>query len=383
MAVNPVLQTEQATLAPELVIARRHTSIIPETIGLLSCQKVIDLETQTEVHIVQVNDPLITSVEHEANRQHVKEVELEGIVEVQEYTAEFGPLDKFKFKEIGDEQKDNPQNSPFTTARYLFSKDTKPGLYAWYKSRGSARALYPLQNPYFGELPDGTPITDQESEYIAHVTDADGIRGRAAIMVDVVTEHLEKSSKKNPKLLSIACGAAVPVIQLSQHLIDRGINPELTLLDNDVDTLNFGRTLLEEANLLNNSTIHEEDVLGGFVRKAITENPRLGEILKGQKFDTVDILGFLEYLPPRMSANLIKNSFSLLEDNGIIVLGNMRDTHPAIDFHHGIVRWPGVQQRSLKDIIQIINQAEIPSSASVDFYQASDGVYNVAVIKNN
>jgi hypothetical protein len=75
----------------------------------------------------------------------------------------------------------------------------------------------------------------------------------------------------------------------------------------------------------------------------------------------------------------LETAYSLLKPGGVLVLGNMRDTHPQLDFTTKVVRWPYIRPRSLDRVMDIVKKAGI-NPKNVTLYQAGDNVYTVAAI---
>ncbi len=268
----------------------------------------------------------------------------------------------------------------------LFAKSEV--LETWRQSMPTAEALYPLQQPHRKKLADGTVFDEVAERYFPHALDGVGIRSRAAIMSHVMYEHFKKhkTTKTHPlKWASLACGAAIPVFDAASQLINDGKHISLLLADIDPKALVFAKKLaVEDYDIHQHITLKKSNILRlKRLRRRIGENSQ----------DAIDILGFFEYIPANRwryrkykvkmmmpgAIEFLETAYSLLKPGGLLVLGNMRDTHPQLVFTTQIVRWPYIRPRSLERVMDIITQAGIQPE-NVKLYQAGDNVYTVAAI---
>src|SRR5690606_11985052 len=101
-------------------------------------------------------------------------------------------------------------------------------------------------------------------------------------------------------------------------------------------------------------------------------------------FDAVDAVGIFEYLKrpdrefvynqvvrtPIMLAGadtFMRNAYELVKPGGILVIGNMLDTHPQLDFTMGVIQWPHIQPRAVRGMTHIMNAVGI--DGEVDVYK--------------
>jgi hypothetical protein len=113
----------------------------------------------------------------------------------------------------------------------------------------------------------------------------------------------------------------------------------------------------------------------------------------------VEILGLFEYLKPedwhyRYQKVFIKGkkklagaksflaaAFSYVAPGGSLILGNMLNSHPHLDFTLHVVEWPHIQPRSIDEVVEIIQGSGIGSNEyGLDIYVPDDGVYAVYVL---
>ena len=268
----------------------------------------------------------------------------------------------------------------------LFSQSSV--LEKWRQSMPTAEALYPLQKPHHKKLADGTLFDEAAERYFPHALDGVGLRSRACIMSHVMYEHFKgrKTSTTHPlKWASLACGAAIPVFDAASQLLSEGKHISLLLADIDPKALQFAKKLaVEDYDIHKHITLKKSNIL---------RLKRLQRRVGKNSQDAIDILGFFEYIPANKwpyrkykmkimmpgAIEFLRTAYSLLKPGGLLVLGNMRDSHPQLVFTTQIVRWPYIRPRSLERVMDIITQAGIQPE-HVTLYQAGDNVYTVAAI---
>ena len=290
-------------------------------------------------------------------------------------------MEKYK-KKRGDDYKHREANH---ITESFFSQS--PVIDKWRKSMPTAAALYPLQKPEKKKLADGTVFDEVAERYFPHALDGVGLRSRASIMSHVMYEHFKDhdTSKEHLKWASLASGAAIPVFDAASRLLSEGKHVDMFLADIDTTALAFAKKLAEDE-----YDVHEKITVA---KDNILRLKKLRRRIGVESQDAIDILGFFEYIPANTwkyrkhkfrfnkpgAIELLETAYSLLKPGGLLVLGNMRDTHPQLTFTTQIVRWPYIRPRSLERLMDIIGQAGIQPE-DVTLYQAGDNVYTVAAI---
>jgi hypothetical protein len=262
-----------------------------------------------------------------------------------------------------------------------FDTDYTP---TWREHVPSARALWPLQHPQAMAVAfDGAaPTSEVDRLFFAHVLDAVGIRSRAAVMSAALMTWM--GGAENLRWLSLASGAAVPVVAAAQRLISTGVGVKVDLFDLDEEALRLASNLAVEAGI------------EGFVDSRVTNLFDLDDLARKAAenggYDVVDILGFFEYLPdidhessngfaiPSASA-FLRRAMDLMNPGGMLVLSNMLTTHPQLDFVLRVVQWPYIRPRSLESLLGLIRRAGVDDD-QVTLLLPDDGVYAVALIQS-
>ncbi|HEX5143433.1 MAG TPA: class I SAM-dependent methyltransferase [Mycobacterium sp.] len=278
---------------------------------------------------------------------------------------------------VGDDAVKSLQpNNPM--ASWLFG--AAPGLRLWREQLvPAAIALTPLYEPETGHLPTGEPVDSKTREYFMHAYDAIGVRARAAIMSDMAGGHVGPDAGVT-KWTSIACGAAIPVLDAFRKHTSGRI--ELSLVDIDQTALEHARKHALQRGLV--EAVHFR-LLRRNVIKDLMIGDRLVAELGPESQDLVDMLGIFEYIDEdfagfKSAAAFLANAFRMVKPGGALVAANMLDSHPHLQFIQRAIGWPRVFPRSLGQIRSIIIGAGI-DPAWVRLRIAEDGIYAVFEIK--
>lgn len=238
-----------------------------------------------------------------------------------------------------------------------------------------AVALYPIQRPFEERLPSGGVIEEEARRFFIDTRDSIGIRMRARVMSDLAKNHV--STDSSTQWVSLASGAALPVIDAVSHVRNNGgAEIRVDLVDWDASALGFAKQLVqhEHGDEHTNFYTHQSNLM-----KSIVATNQLVEQFGAEKANMVDALGIFEYFNNRSAARFIKHAYELVRPGGALVAANMRDTHPQFRFNQKAVGWPRLYPRSLDTLEALIKQADIPLS-NVRFVQANDEVYTVMEI---
>lgn len=258
-----------------------------------------------------------------------------------------------------------------------------PGA-AWQSKIPSASSLADLSDPLsLITIADNKgqyyPIDYITQQWLSLCTDAVSIRNRSSIMSSIVQDFVKNSRTNHEKLnwLSVACGTALPVIKASLAL---DIDPNLMLVDIDSRAMSETRKLAAEMGF--KGTIDFTKRLNIFSKERMERLKK--ELDEGNKLPTLlDLMGIFEYTGENLGINpatFLRSNYDLLENNGILIFGQMRDDRPLQDFTMGVIGWPYIHMRSPIDFMKIINEAKIPTDNTTIFLP-NDGVYMVGVIQ--
>lgn len=271
------------------------------------------------------------------------------------------------------------------------------GVEHWLDLVPTAAALHPIYNPDSNELPGGQPMTEDLRHWLGNLLDGIGIRSRAEVVRMVMSDEVLRRGGGG-QWLSLACGAAQPVFRALERVRDYGMTmPKAVLADYDKRILSLASsyarsaglseyTRLQRMNVLNANGLTAPSLMDPFAR-ALGSRQKL----QAGSYDVVEAVGILEYLKEddwpytyrgvitrnhNMSGakTLLRNAYELTKPGGLLLVGNMLDTHPQLAFTLNVVQWPHIQPRSIEHMAEIIHDSGV-TPESLDIYCPSDGVY--------
>lgn len=261
-----------------------------------------------------------------------------------------------------------------------------PAAAAWLDLVPTAAALEPLYSPRDQMLPNGVPVDPGSRRWFCNLADARGIRSRAAALKTV----LASADSPNCRWLSLACGAARPVLEAATARRD---NPpsQVVLVDLDKASLARAKRTAAELELQSARTIHSNVLNRSGVR-----HWRHPHVLREGSFGIVEAVGLLEYLQDddwpytyrgviatrRLMAGAItflRNAYRLLQPGGSMIVANMLDSHPELGFTLNVVQWPHIQPRSVDETLRILDMAGAHGDVTVVL--PDDGVYALYVVR--
>ena len=271
------------------------------------------------------------------------------------------------------------------------------GVKNWLDLVPTARALTNLYSPNATELPNGHIVGDELRIWFTELADGRGLRFRGQMVTDIIAkEGLRVIGKVEEfRVASLASGVAQQVIDASRIINENTSQfPNLTLVDADSTALadatrnalqimpsqNF-RT--ERMNVLQRQGLVVPLSLGAKAVAGITE--QIGgqsfskERLEKNSYDVVEVVGLLEYLQEEDwgysygdviklrqkhagAVTLLKNAYELVAPGGLLLVGNMLDTHPQLGFTLNTIQWPHIQPRSILQMQDIFSEAGMNNS---------------------
>ncbi|SDQ40654.1 class I SAM-dependent methyltransferase family protein [Quadrisphaera sp. DSM 44207] len=237
-----------------------------------------------------------------------------------------------------------------------------------------AVALYPVQRQA-SHLPSGAPLDATARRVFLDSIDGIGIRSRARIMsqaVRRVTEASWRSGAPEPATwVSLACGAAVPVLDAVAAL--RGPRVHLQLVDLDASALAFAARLAAEQGLVEgvDYALHRRDL----VRTAVAGSSLVDEVGEGAA-TVVEALGIFEYFTDASCVRLLRNAYRMLRPGGALVVGNMLSDRRQLHFNQRAAGWPRLHPRSVDQLVGLVRRAGLPTRRT-RVSIPEDGVYAV------
>ncbi len=279
-----------------------------------------------------------------------------------------------------------------------------PGVENWLELIPTAAALDLLYDPSIERLANGKPVSPEVRDWACNILDAHGIRSRGEIVQAILERHgIDQASPGaiGQQWVSLACGAAQPVCHALRHIKESGhAMPQVTLVDLDRSALKAAKTYAQAMKVKQSIDVRCMNILRpqGLALPAVDAQTnvaaralrqRVG--LEGAAYDAVDAVGILEYVPEALSdesptalqvnaATFLANAAQLVKSGGLLLVGNMRDTHPQLGFTLNVVQWPHIQPRSIETMQRIVEVAGL-GDWRVDVYCPDDGVYAVYAMR--
>ena len=273
-----------------------------------------------------------------------------------------------------------------------------PGVENWLELIPTASALDLLYDPNTKQLANDKPVSPVVRDWACNILDAQGIRSRGEIVQDILTTQVIDQAPPGAteqQWVSLACGAAQPVCHALRHIKESGNpTPRVTLVDLDRSALSAAQTYAQEMKVRQFTDVCRMNILRpqGVVSPAVDAQTnvaaralrrRVG--LESAAYDAVDAVGILEYVPEELpdesptalrvnAATFLAHAAQLVKPGGLLLVGNMRDTHPQLGFTLNVVQWPHIQPRSIETMQRIAGAAGL-SDWQVDVYCPDDGVY--------
>lgn len=281
-----------------------------------------------------------------------------------------------------------------------------PGFGDWLDLVPTAAALDPIYSPDIKILANGKEFTPQLRMWMSNLYDAMGIRSRAEVMKQLIVDEVMQSDEPQ-QWASLACGAARPVFDSLTTIDEKGGRmPNVTLADYERGALKNARAAADEAGLSENVSTRRMNILKP---NGISYDPHqwgaatnmlaaaAGRLPK-ESYDMIDAVGILEYLgrddwpymyngvikknhPMAGAVSFLHNAYELVKPGGMLVVGNMRDTHPQLGFTLNVAQWPHIQPRSIEEMLSIIREAGL--DGDVDVQCPSDNVYALYAIRKD
>lgn len=259
----------------------------------------------------------------------------------------------------------------------MYASDTFPVLRDWHTYMKTAVALTNLYLPEAPRLPtidtdehalfSGTLVDDNSRAFFRYGMDAVGIRTRGRL----VQHLLEKNTvdTRAPKLVSVASGAAVPLLGFAKERHERtGDAASLKLVDIDPAALGFAEKLAHHYQV--------RDIAPMQVSPRFIFSDALRSQSELQGADVVDMIGIFEYIRDSALPGMLDRARSLVRPGGVVLFANMLSDREQLAFNQRGVGWPGVIPRSVEQLISIATEAGFDRD-DLSVYIPEDGLYAV------
>lgn len=249
-----------------------------------------------------------------------------------------------------------------------------PAMKIWRNYVPGGIATYHVHSPHKRRMPSGHKLDLITRGFFRHSVDAVGLRSRAKILEFLALQYISEN-KGAVSWLSIAGGSGQPVYDACLNLSKEDQKRiHLTLVDIDQTIMLFAKKIYaeEEVDLAN----------ADFKRVDILNTNSRSELLSDVKPQIIDCMGIFEYLSDQKASELLNALYQELPKKGRIIFTNMSPAHPHLNVHQRALGWPGVIQRTIHDVVELLDLANIPRSAA-SVYRAEDNVYNVYMVERS
>ncbi|MBC7764355.1 class I SAM-dependent methyltransferase family protein [Microbacteriaceae bacterium] len=247
-----------------------------------------------------------------------------------------------------------------------------PAMKVWRNYVPGGIATYHVHSPHKRKMPSGHKLDLITRGFFRHSVDGVGLRSRAKILELLATNYILQNAG-SVSWLSIAGGSGQPVYDACLNMSeDDRKRIHLSLVDIDQTIVLFAKKIYSEEEV-GLSTVE-------FKRLDILNKASRSQLLKELKPQIIDCMGIFEYLPNEKASELLAALYEELPPAGRIIFTNMSPAHPHLNVHQRALGWPGVIQRTIHDVAELIDSAHIPRDVT-SVYRAEDNVYNVYMVE--
>jgi|AntRauTorcE11897_2_1112592.scaffolds.fasta_scaffold05314_2 SAM-dependent methyltransferase len=319
-------------------------------------------------------------VEDESDKSPNKELWAERIEELDRRVSEHP---EWLAPQVNNNELDLDSLNP---ASALLYGEGSPSLREWAGTMKYSKALtnlyYPFEDRFPGELGEkrglfnGGEVDKNAKEYFLNGLDAIAIRTRARVFQQIMKRQVDSAHGRDLNWTSLACGSAIPLIEAAGNAKKAGGHVHANLVDIDDHALGFASQLAKNKGMDegDNYDVMERNL----VRDLVVSNKLADEVLPESQ-DMVDMIGIFEYFAKEGATKLLHNAYDLVKPGGTLVFANMLSSRPQKEFNQRCVGWPGLNMRSVVEILDVAKEAGVGPN-QIDVFIPQDGVYAVAQV---
>lgn len=195
------------------------------------------------------------------------------------------------------------------------------------------------------------------------------------MLAALVDKYIHNESENN--WVSLASGAAIPVLEALREAKLDGQQVYLTLVDKDPVALSWAETMAAQEGIVvgEQLTLLRRNLLHTLVR-----NEDLLLELGEHQAELVDALGIFEYFSDTDAVIFLQRALHLVKPGGAVIVSNMLTSSPHIDFVLRGIGWEDIHPRTLQQLQDIHLAAGVPVE-NVTVVVPKDGVYAVMEIR--
>ncbi len=180
---------------------------------------------------------------------------------------------------------------------------------------------------------------------------AKALRNRLKLVKKELEKAIHSLNKKEIRILNLACGSNKAVIEI--------VGEYKNDFDFEVFGIDKNQTAIEDAQKL--CEIFDVTHLIKWRQSTISEFFSAKNKKNKVKFNIVEMVGFLDYVPDEKVVNLFDNIYSILSRGGIFITGNIKD-NPERRFVTEVVGWPNLIFRNESDLMRLLMNSKFKSS---------------------
>jgi hypothetical protein len=188
------------------------------------------------------------------------------------------------------------------------------------------------------------------------------------IFDNFVQEQID-NGKQSIKILSLASGKGFAVLDTIAKWGNE-IKFEVVFTDIDQGALEISKGEFEKRNLQAKADWIQADLL----------NPESGMEFKQQKWDVIQLVGFMDYLPNEVAVKFSGMAQMLLNEGGMFLTGSVVAPNIEIPFLENIIKWRGMHFRKQEEIEGILSTAGFDISG-VEVKMEATGTHRLMVVK--
>lgn len=207
---------------------------------------------------------------------------------------------------------------------------------------------YIMMETFYNNKALSSGIATYWDNYILNDHFVVGVRNRKEIMKQKLANLLLNNNySKEVKILNIACGSCRELFELFNEIVPKQ-KVIITLVDQDEKALKYSRKRLARYNKLINLRFLQQNVYN-FCRRDLA----LRKLLRNQDF--IYNIGLADYLPDSVLGGMIKFSFEILKENGLLIFAH-KNTHKfSFSASDWFSNWRFIP-RTRKDLVDLIGK---------------------------
>jgi extracellular factor (EF) 3-hydroxypalmitic acid methyl ester biosynthesis protein len=190
-------------------------------------------------------------------------------------------------------------------------------------------------------------------KYVLSTALAEGVRERITKLRELLREEL--ISRRNMKVLDLACGSCREVFELAPEIKTSGA--KFTCVDLDEDALSYALDRFELAGL----TEDQVELRKYNALRIFDQESALAEF--GMQ-DIIYSVGYFDYLPDDFLIKLLSSLYDLLNPGGKLIAAFKDANQYRSQVYHWLINWDGFLQRTEDDFERILHFSKIPTDAA-------------------